>query len=203
MKIIAISTLLLLTALAAPPPEVSLGSIAVFVADQEGHPVSGATVWMRPQDGKIRASPIPDCLTDNNGKCSRDHLELTKYQITAMKEEEGYPNTAFPIYAREKKPVVVELTAAQPNASLALRVGPRSGVLTGTITDSSTGDALRNVTFVLRSTARPGDFLEIAQDSPFRILIPPGEDILVTVKAEGYKPWSPAPGPPPVRVRSS
>lgn len=166
-----------------------LGSIGARVVDQAGNPVTGAVVWMLPLDGTPRANALADCLTDAAGSCKRDGLALGRYQVTAKKESDGYPNIAFDLYGRNNKPQIAVLAPEAQHADTTITLGPKAASISVTVTDAVSGKPVTNPNITLRRAANPADYISTGPDSNSNVLIPPEEDILVEVSADGYKPW--------------
>ena len=115
-------------------------------------------------------------------------LEPTNYKLFAMKETQGYPNTAFAFYRNNIFPVV-SLTPTVPAADVLLRVGPPVGVLSGRIRDATTGREVVPDAFVLRRASDPDNWVSLSQPSEYRVLVPPDVDVLLEVSVPGYKTW--------------
>lgn len=189
MKALAGTLVLLGVAMLAVAEASQQGVITATVTDQTGAPISGAIVQMLPDDGKPRAFAIPECLTDNSGRCSRNRLPLGKYRISAMKEEDGYPDLTFNLYGHDKKFLVAEITAEAPEPSISIAMGPKAASISIEAIDDITGKRIERPTVLLRRVADPTDFLSTSTDANGKVLVPPGEDILVEVRENGYEPW--------------
>jgi hypothetical protein len=163
--------------------------ITAHVVDQAGNPIEGATVWMDPQTEGVRVFVVPACLTDQTGTCSFPHLEPAIYQVSAMKESEGYPNLGIPLYASNAKPVLEKLTPERCSANLSLNLGPKAAAIVVSVIDKTTGKPVTNPSFILRMARDPNNFLGTGPDARSKILIPPDVEITVEVQAEGYRPW--------------
>ena len=165
------------------------GVINAKVVDQSGNPVTGAVVQMESADGRILAAAIPECLTDETGACSRKDLPFGKYRVTAMKKADGYTDVTFSLYGHNTKPLTAEITPDAPAASLSVKLGPKAASITINVVDDATGARVGNPTVILRLASAPNVFISSGLHSDSRILIPPDEDILVEVSAEGRQPW--------------
>jgi hypothetical protein len=171
------------------------GVITVNVVNERSAPLIGATVWMLPMGGGMRASAVPDCLTDWSGTCSRDHLPVGKYLITAMKEAGGYPNGEAPLFNRGRTHVVADVLPDKLNVFVSYIAGPKAAAITVDAVDSVTGVPIKNPTIVLRSPADPKIWMSAGPNANSKILIPPDQDVIVEVSAPGYKPWRMEPQP--------
>lgn len=181
--------LTLLIGIALQSAQSFAGTITVKVVDQQGDPVASATVKIDPIDGRVRAFPIPECITGEDGICSHDFFEFIAYRISAMKVKEDYPDISLSLYAYDRKDVIAKITADSPNTEVSMMIGPKAGILTGRIFDSVTGAPIQNAGITLRRAADRGNYLSASLSPSFRILIPPNDDILIDVEALGYKTW--------------
>ena len=163
------------------------GSIRGTVIDEKGLPVSVAQVRVDPMDGRPRADVVRLVETDKGGVFSMDNLDLIRYKVFAMKEAAGYPNTAFGFYSNHIFPTVT-LTPGAPKAEITLKVGPPSGVMSGSVTDAVTGTPVL-AGFLLRRISDPGNWISLSQKADYRVLVPPGVEVSVEVSAPGYKTW--------------
>lgn len=173
-----------------PSDNAPAGVITVNVVNENEVPLIDATVWMLSLDGRARVSPVPGCLTDWTGTCSCAHLPVGKYLITAMKEEDGYPNGEAPLFNRNRTHVIAEILPDKLNVHVSYKAGPKAAAVVVDVVDAATGDRIKSPTIVLRSPTDPKISESASPDANSKILIPPDEDVLVEVSEEGYKPWS-------------
>jgi hypothetical protein len=71
-------------------------------------------------------------------------------------------------------------------------LGPRAGVLSGTVIDKVTGKAIVSrhaLHFIVKKASNPEDSILFGGPAKFRWLIPPAVEITLEVTAGGYKPW--------------
>jgi hypothetical protein len=165
-------------------PARTSGIIRGTVVDERGALVSDATVEVKPL-GKLLATMLPQVKTDPHGRFVIQRLPWGKYGVFAMKEGVGYPNLGFRFYSNNVFPKVT-LSAADPDAHLRIRLGPKAGVLTGRVTDAVSGRPV-NANFKLVKAAAPHDWLSESQPSSFRVLLPASTTVNVEVSAHGYK----------------
>ncbi len=83
----------------------------------------------------------------------------------------------------------VKISDSSPNQRASWRIPYRAGFLHVSATDRTTGKVISNISF--RLAIRGSEELRSIRghyenDS---VLLPPNEDILVIVEADGYKPW--------------
>jgi len=179
---------LAIVSLISPPAEADVGTISAKVVDQSGNLVAGAKVWMFIIGGKSQAGVIPDCVTDETGTCTRADLEFGKYHLTAMKEDEGYPDLSLNLFGHDKKRLFTEISAQTPIASVVITLGTKAAAVILNVVDAITDKPIPNPHFKLTPAEHPEAFLGIGAHKDPKILIPQDEDIIIEVTADGYKP---------------
>jgi len=125
--------------------------------------------------------------TDENGSFLIDRLVYGTYIVEGEKEEDGYPSSIFSLDAG-KLPAAVTISPEQPDGIIVLKLGPRAGVLKGTVRDAVTGKKI-GTNFTVRRWGTPGRFFSTSEGPQFRLLIPASTDVTLEVTAPGYKKW--------------
>jgi len=166
------------------------GSIRGTVVDEEGVPVPEAKVNAEIADGRARHTAVRYVETDSNGHFVVDNLPWGTYKVVAMKEDAGYPNTAFAFYGNDVLQTST-LTPTRPVGELTIHLGPKAGVLKGAVVSTLDGAPL-NASFRLTRAASPDKWLSTSVESNYRVLLPASTDILLEVSAPGFKTWTPA-----------
>jgi hypothetical protein len=165
------------------------GTITATVVDRAGQPVTGARVAVLPAGAHGVMGALRECLTDDKGICSQD-LQLGRYDVTAKKTADGYPDLIMHFYGHGQWPATAEITSARPAASVTVQLGPKAASLVLHAVDDVSGDPVKHLAVTLHPAADPHDFLSTGLDGPdSTVLIPADEDVLVTVSADGYQPW--------------
>jgi Carboxypeptidase regulatory-like domain len=166
------------------------GSISGTVVDESGKSVQGASVYAHPMDRPM-ASIIPHATTDGSGSFTISMLDYGRYSVSAAKPDEGYPELYLAFYAglRASLPVV-RLSAKHQFASVALTLGSKAGILTGTVADAVTGKPL-NANVEFRWALEPRNFLRGSglTNAEFRILVPSNHPVTMVVSLESYENW--------------
>jgi hypothetical protein len=165
----------------------NIGVVRGRVVDETGRTVEGVSVECDPIDSRPSGSAVRTVQTDKAGNFLVDRLSFGSYKLFAMKESAEYPNMAFAFYSNNVFPTVT-LTAAIPAAEIILKVGPQAGAVEGTVRDGFSGNRV-NATFLLSRALNPDSWISMSQPSDFKILVPPGADVLIEVSAQGYKTW--------------
>ncbi|HUE21766.1 MAG TPA: carboxypeptidase-like regulatory domain-containing protein [Bryobacteraceae bacterium] len=156
---------------------------------EDGRIVVGATVYADPI-GKVMAGIAPQSQTDSTGNFEIDQLSWGRYCVSAAQEDEGYPAKLSAFFTRNHEAQIVTLDADNPTVTVTIRLGPKAGILTGTVVDAVISMRL-NPCADFRWAADPDNLLTGTGlvNAKFRMLIPSGTDVLWKVWLDGYKPW--------------
>lgn len=139
-------------------------------------------------DGRPRSSAIHYVKTNAEGRFSIDGLAWGKYRVFAMKEDSNYPNMAFSFYGNDA-PLQATVTPVAPAIEIYIWLGPKAGVLTGSVTNAANGAPL-NTGFKLTRATSPNKWLSSSAPPNYRILLPSSTDVLLEVSAPGFKTWT-------------
>ena len=153
------------------------------VTDQNGVPVSEATVYAVPQGLILDDITLRSVVTDADGKFDfRGPLELESYKLYAQKDEDGYPDPLDRFYTDSKVDVPqVALTPDRPSATVTVKLGEKAGVVEGRVIDRETGAVLNAGVYFLdgQGNGRHADF---NAEGKFRALLPPGKELTLVVR---------------------
>src|SRR5271169_1230241 len=113
------------------------GTIVGVVLDEHGEPFKGVKVCTymigAPSGSKESRGDCP-ATTDEAGQFRIDHMAMGTFGVEAIKPEDGY--IAF---AGTSVKEMVTLTPRQSSATVALKLGPKPGVVLPRVKDKSTG----------------------------------------------------------------
>ena len=104
-----------------------------------------------------------------------------------MKEEEGHGNSDSSFFNDNPLPMA-QITAQHRSADVVVNLGPKAGVLTGTISDPLTGKLIP-AGFDLCQVKDRARWMSTSASPNFRVLIPSSKEIEVKVSAPGYEAW--------------
>jgi hypothetical protein len=165
------------------------GTVTATVVDRAGQPIVDARVALLPAGAYGLMGARRECLTDDRGVCSQD-IEFGKYDVTAQKTADGYPDLTMRFYGHGHWPASAEITPERPTASVIVQLGPKAASLVLHAIDDVSGRPIKHITVTLHPATDPHEFISTSISGPdSTILIPPDEDVLVTVSADGYQPW--------------
>jgi hypothetical protein len=164
------------------------GQIAGFVTYEDEKPVKGATVYAVPL-GRPMVAILPHAETDETGHYAIpiSRSWFGKFAVAAKKEDENFPDMSDQFYS-DGHFQTTTLTTKHPSQSIFIRLGPKAGVLTGTVRDAITGATLYPCLELKRAN---GNFLSGSGliKANFLVLIPSETEVSVKMWLDGYKPW--------------
>ena len=168
-------------------------TIAGDLRDDAGQFFSGATVCALQTNGKVVNVRDRVCVeSDAQGKFVINLASMGAYQVVAEKMSEGYMPPYFPFYKDPKTPIPeVMLSGENPHASVSVKLGPKSGLITGKVIDEATDLPVQDFvvwTWQARDVnARTHEVVK-GPSGRFRILAPP-VPFRMRVVSEGYEDW--------------
>jgi hypothetical protein len=176
--------------LRVPAPKDEGGLINGTVTYGDGEPVNGATVYAVPL-GKALVAILPHANSDESGHFS---IRIARswfgdFAVAAKKEDEDYPDMSQQFYS-DGKFRTVTLSANHPSRDVVIQLGPKGGVLVGTVADAFTSAPL-SPCVEFRRALEPNNFLSgsgLVKPS-YKLLVPADTDVLVAIYLDGYKTW--------------
>lgn len=165
------------------------GTIQGRVLDEKGLPLKGAKVHAEPMNGAAREGFVRYVETNEHGEYVIDRLAWGQYKVFALKEDSDYPNPYWSFYAQGLL-LTTTITRTVPVADVEVRLGPRAGILTGSIKNAITGAPVNSSIKLLR-VASPEKWISTSVAPDYRVLLPAGTEVLLEVSAPGFKPWNP------------
>jgi hypothetical protein len=131
------------------------GVIRGTVVDEVGQPIQAAKVHAE-LHGVGMAKAIRYVESDENGAFAIDRLDYGTYDVNGQKEEDVYPDTSFS-FSTDKPLAAVQISPDRPIATVALKLGPKAAIMSGTVRDALTGKPIP-VGFMLRRADNPEEF---------------------------------------------
>jgi hypothetical protein len=172
------------------PTDAEPGLIDGTVLYEDERPTKGATVYASPLGRPISAI-IPHADTDETGYFRIDIPSswFGKFAVAAMKEDEDYPDMSKQFYS-DGKFKSITLTPGHPTETVIIHLGPKAGVLVGTVAEAVSNTSL-SPCVEFRRASEPNNFLSASGlvKPRYKLLIPPDTDILVKISLDGYKTW--------------
>ena len=157
------------------------------VVSPDGAPVPSSSVEAFPiQDGGFVGS-LTWTRTDDKGNF-RLNLRGGRYEIRAKDEEQGYPDPNA-LLSHDPNALFPEISVSEENISgVQVRLGPKGGILEGSVNDITTHGAIAQAKITIRDTKRPKAFVEVFSDKDghFRFTVP-SRPLSISASAPGYK----------------
>lgn len=166
------------------------GVIYGAVISEGGKPAKGLVLTARPWGTAVNGG-LPRTRTNNAGEYRFNKLpRWGKYIVYADDEKVGYSRTSTgPI--GDTHPTEIEITPEHPEAEFNLYLPPKAGFIRIHLTNRTTGSAIRQIMTVWVSPMEkpaPGLFT-MSCYSDHVILVPPDQNLLLHVKADGFSEW--------------
>jgi hypothetical protein len=162
------------------------GSICGTVLNENGSPASAVKVspdYLGPHSGVV-----PFARTDELGRYCLTGLALGDYYMTADDPEKGYPSTASGFFSTEPKRSQVKLSSTNLNGRADWKIPYKAGFVKVELVDAQSGKQIVPMFFELLVQSRPevGHMFGSA-GSTTPLLVPPDQDVVVTIHAPGYR----------------
>jgi hypothetical protein len=194
MRYLCLGLLLFSVAAAQEKPAPS-GSVYGVVITSQGEAAKRLTVAAMPL-GVALSAAIPHTKTNDQGEYRFENLPWWgKYTVYADDEKAGYSSYSTGT-AGNSHPPEVEVTPESPKAELNLSLPPKAGFVKIRLTNRRTGDAVPAMTIVIVPLEKPDARLFIDPGvftmscySDHVVLVPPGENLLLHVKSDGFREW--------------
>jgi hypothetical protein len=165
------------------------GTIYGVVMGQDGRPAKGIGLTAQPLEGAL-AGRLPHTKTNDAGEYRFENLTWWgKYTVYAEDDEAGYSLFSTG-WAGSSTPTEVEITPEHPKAEFLLYLPPQAGFLKIKLTNLMTGDAISAMRVELRHAYEQKSLaFTMSCYSTHVVLVPPDQDVLLHVSAEGFREW--------------
>jgi Carboxypeptidase regulatory-like domain len=178
----ALSTLLY----AQVPQAQGPGRITGNVVSEDGQPIANANVCISTTGKSNNTVTMCNDVTDQAGHFEIQHVAMGSFLVNAVKEEDGYAGLNQPDHQNK-----VVLTLQEPTANVTIKLGPKAGMLIGTVRDSVTGKPVDNILvhYMPATDERAGSGTASGyMGGKFNLNLPTAE-FIVFVSAAGYETW--------------
>ncbi|HTT21466.1 MAG TPA: carboxypeptidase-like regulatory domain-containing protein [Candidatus Sulfotelmatobacter sp.] len=156
------------------------------VIDQDGSPVSFATVYAVPQ-GLVLDDVIPRSVkTDSTGRFEfHEMLDFGSYKLYSRKDADGYLNPLDAFYADgTNEPVQVAVTPKHPTSTVTVKLGKQAAVISGKIFDVDSGTPLMAYVGLMDDE---GNGHSMVVDGDYNLLVPSEKYVTVMVTVIGTR----------------
>lgn len=158
------------------------GNIKGTVSDENGNPVSKATVYAIPQEASLDSIAPRSTTTNEAGEFNfHGGFALGTYKLYSKKDAEGYPDRSDSFYADTKfEAKKVELTEDHTSATATVDLGEKAAVIVGRVIDAVTGAPLKAKLVFMDED---GNSHSVFVTGKYRTLLPAGKDVTLMVMA--------------------
>lgn len=167
--------------------QVREGSIHGTVLADRGAPVTDAHVSAEVMSGP-NIMTVLGAETNDTGVFAFSQLPMGEYRVFAEKQEAGYLSTRPDIFT-PKPPLTIALTPSEPTAATTIRLGPKAGMITGWVRDSSTGEPIAAHLSLAPTDGHAWSTTGTTGQFRFQLLIPADTPVFLGACAEGYETW--------------
>jgi hypothetical protein len=174
------------TLLAQSPAKVSSGEIKGTVVDQNGSPVSSATVYAVPQGLTLDDVTPRSVKTDSNGAFDfHGGLEFRSYKLYSRKDADGYQNPLDKFYAdADNLAVEVTLSRKHPSSTVTVKLGKQAAVISGKVFDVDSGTPLKAYVGLMDAD---GNGHSVVVDGDYNLVVPPEKSVTLMVTVLGTR----------------
>jgi hypothetical protein len=180
--------LLLVTAdlLAQSPAKPGSGEIRGTVIDQNGSPVSSATVYAVPQGTVLDDATPRSAKTDNTGRFQfHGGFEIGPYKLYAQKDAEQSLNPLDKFYADSgERAVTVTLTRKHPSSNVTVKLGKQAAVISGKVFDVDSGAPLKAYVGLMDDD---GNGHSVVVDGDYNLVVPSEKSFKIMVTVLGTR----------------
>jgi hypothetical protein len=122
--------------------------------------------------------------TDNEGHFQIENVKFGTYGVFAVNEEEGYS------IDNQSPGVKITVTPENSSQNVTIRLRPRGGILTGSVTDRVSGKAVEDawINYIAIDNGGAGGNRRTI-GGRFSMAAPTESNLLIYVSAKGYKGW--------------
>ena len=162
------------------------GRITGKVIDQNGHPVSSATVYAVQQGAVLDDVTSRSVKTGSNGWFDfHGVLELGSYNLYAQEDAEDYLNPLDPFYS-DSDGTSVEVTLSPKNSSstVTLKMGRPAGVISGKVFDVESGAPLKAYVGLMDEE---GNGHSVVVDGDYNLVVPSEKNFKLMVTVIGTR----------------
>jgi hypothetical protein len=176
------------------------GRISGTVISEDGTVVDHADACTSVNSGNSTTT-ICRAPVDDEGHFQIENVKFGSYGIFAINEEEGYS------IENQSPGLKVTVTPENPSQNVIIRLRPRGGVLTGSVTDKVCAKAIEDayVSYIEIDNGGGGGNRRTV-GGRFSMATPTESNLLIYVTATGYKGWvytdASNPGRPAMRLAS-
>jgi len=191
MKSLLVLIVLTAALFAQAPAKRPSGRIRGTVVDQDGSPVSSATVYAirydTLHDVELDDLSSQSVKTDTTGRFDFDLgvPEFNSYKLYARKDADSDLNPLDKFYADSgERAVTVTLTRKHPSSNVTVKLGKQAAVISGKVFDVDSGKPLMAYVGLMDEQ---GNGHSMVVDGDYELAVPPEKNIRVMVTVIGTR----------------
>jgi uncharacterized surface anchored protein len=160
---------------------VRIGRVSGVVLDEQGRPLAQASICAT-QSSTTGTATTCSWNTDEKGRFRTTLLEAGSYEMSAVKDEEGY--TSLNQSPGQKLTISTETT----NQEIVIHLKPKGAIVEGSVKDRDTGQRLDHITVSYYAPDRHMNG-SMECNSDFKFTLPTSVDLIFVVTARGHRSW--------------
>lgn len=184
--------IMLLTVASAQRQPIPNGVVYGVLSTPDGGPADSLSLEAMPLDVEINGK-LPKTKTNERGEYRFESLRWWgRYRVFAEDEKAGYSADS----AVDNSLPEVEVTPEHPKAELSFTLPPKAGFIHIHLKNRRTGRAISAMTIVVVPIEKPDSrvfndpgVFTMSCDSDRTLLVPPDKNLLLHVKANGFREW--------------
>jgi hypothetical protein len=166
--------------------EMQLGSICGTVLNENGSATS--SIRVSPFYIGAHSGGVPFARTDEQGHYCLRGLPFGDYDMTADDPDKGYPSMTSGFFPTTPLRSRLSLSATDLNEHADWKIPYRAGFVKVDLVDAQSGKPIVPMFFDLVVQSRPEvGHMYGSTASTTALLVPPNEDVIVTIHAPGYR----------------
>jgi hypothetical protein len=167
--------------------EPNKGVIYGTVVSQNGQP--GKRLWLMAEP--MHGGQWPGTSSNDRGEYRFQGLAWGKYRVYVVDDDSGYRGD---LVKEGDEPSEVEISPEHRQAEYRVVLPSKAGFLQIHLTNRKTGAAIPWMNVSVAPTEDPQHPFDSSRDSSLVILVPPDENLLLHVTAEGFGEWDQSAG---------
>lgn len=163
------------------------------VYDDTGAPLSGAKIHLNPL--RTFEGPLIGAASDKSGYFRLSTPPLGKTQVSASKNDAGYPDTTGILFTSPgDHEIVVDLSGDQPITQVEIHLNKPDGIIIGLVVDKESRAVIRTAGIEMAWVEDPrvsysGTLPDLPDPGSF-IYALPKRPISIKITSPGYMPWT-------------
>jgi hypothetical protein len=173
------------TLIAQTPTKAPSGDIKGTVIDQNGSPVTAATVYAVPQGLVLDDATPRSAKTNRDGRFDfRGGFELRSYKLYARKDADGYLNPLDAFYGDRDSSLEVTLSSKHPSSTATVKLGKQAAEISGRVFDVQSGVPLMAYVGL---TDEEGNGHSVVVDGDYNLVVPSEKKVQLMVTVIGTR----------------